>query len=61
MPPRMLPVIMYPDKKWFKDDRLRQIRQVKNPHNFMDYYKVEWDKTQLIRQETFENYLMTEK
>jgi hypothetical protein len=52
---------MYQDKKWFKDDRLRQIRQVKNPHNFMDYYKVEWDKTQLIRQETFENYLMTEK
>jgi len=40
--PRMLPIIMYHNKKWFRDDRLQQIRQVKNPHSFIDFHKVIW-------------------
>jgi hypothetical protein len=33
---RMLPIVTYERKKWFFDERLRQIRNVKNPHDFMD-------------------------
>ena len=46
--PIMLPIIMYHNKKWFRDDRLQQIRQVKNPHSFIDFYKVEWNETKQV-------------
>ena len=45
---RMLPIIMYHNKKWFRDDRLQQIRQVKNPHSFIDFHKVEWNETKQV-------------
>lgn len=32
----MLPVVRYEGKLWFFDERLRQIRNVENPHDFMD-------------------------
>lgn len=32
----MLPIVRYEGKKWFFDERLRQLRSVKNPHDFMD-------------------------
>lgn len=32
----MLPVVNYKGKKWFFDKRLKQIRNIKNPHDFMD-------------------------
>ena len=33
---KMLPVVRYERKLWFFDERLRQIRNVKNPHDFLD-------------------------
>jgi len=34
--PRRLPVVEYKDKCWFFDERLRQIRNVENPHDYED-------------------------
>ena len=34
---RQLPVIDYKGKKYFRDDRLRQIRNVDNPHDYVDF------------------------
>lgn len=34
--PKMLPVVDYEGEKYFFDKRLRQIRNVKNPHDFQD-------------------------
>ena len=33
---RMLPVVRYERKVWFLDERLRQLRNIRNPHDFMD-------------------------
>lgn len=33
---RMLPIVSYQRKKWFFDERLRQLRNVRNPHDFID-------------------------
>jgi len=32
-----LPVVDYKGKKYFRDDRLRQIRNVENPHDYIDF------------------------
>lgn len=32
----MLPIISYEGKKWFFDERLKQIRAVNNPHEWLD-------------------------
>jgi hypothetical protein len=34
---RQLPTIEYKGKKYFRDDRLRQIRNVENPHDYVDF------------------------
>lgn len=34
---RQLPIIELNGKHYFRDDRLRQIRNVENPHDFMDF------------------------
>jgi len=34
---RQLPIIDYKGKKYFRDDRLRQIRNVDNPHEYVDF------------------------
>ena len=34
---RQLPIIDYKGKKYFRDDRLRQIRNVDNPHDYVDF------------------------
>lgn len=31
-----LPIVKYEGIKWFFDERLHQLRNVKNPHDFMD-------------------------
>jgi hypothetical protein len=31
-----LPVVLYEGKKWFLDSRLRQIRNIRNPHDYQD-------------------------
>lgn len=33
---KMLPVVRYERKLWFFDERLRQLRNVRNPHDFID-------------------------
>jgi hypothetical protein len=33
---RMLPIVSYQRKKWFFDRRLRQLRNLRNPHDFID-------------------------
>jgi hypothetical protein len=40
---KMLPVVRYERKLWFFDERLRQIRNVRNPHDFSDLDEVEMD------------------
>lgn len=34
--PKMLPVVQEEDKEYFFDERLRQLRNVRNPHDFRD-------------------------
>jgi hypothetical protein len=33
---KMLPVVSYERKLWFLDERLRQLRNVRNPHDFIN-------------------------
>ena len=33
---KMLPVVRYEGKLWFLDERLRQLRNVGSPHDFID-------------------------
>ncbi len=40
---RMLPVVRYERKLWFFDERLRQIRNIRNPHEFIDLDEAEID------------------
>ena len=35
--PRILPVVEVDGKRYFKDTRLRQLRNVKNPHDSIDF------------------------
>jgi len=35
---RRLPIAEYKGKRYFLDDRLRQIRNVDNPHDFSEIY-----------------------
>ena len=36
-----LPIVTHKPKKWFFDERLRQIRDVKNPHEWIDFDEFE--------------------
>jgi hypothetical protein len=38
---RMLPIVTYERKKWFFDERLRQLRNVRNPHDWIGLDEVE--------------------
>ena len=38
---KMLPIVRYERKLWFFDERLRQIRNVRNPHEFIDLNEIE--------------------
>ncbi len=40
---RMLHVVTYERKKWFFDERLRQLRNVENPHDWMDLNEFEME------------------
>ena len=35
--PRVLPIVKIGRKHYFVDERLRQLRNVKNPHDYMDW------------------------
>ena len=47
---RMLPVVRYERKLWFLDERLRQLRNIRNPHDFMDLndFEVEYFKRRVV-------------
>ena len=40
---RMLPIVTYQGKKWFFDERLGQLRNVKNPHEWTDLNEFEME------------------
>ena len=35
--PRVLPVVQYGQTRYFADLRLRQFRDIENPHNYVDF------------------------
>jgi len=35
--PRVLPVVQYGSTRYFADLRLRQFRDIENPHNYIDF------------------------
>ena len=47
---KMLPVVRYEQKLWFFDERLRQLRNVLNPHDFINLndFEVEYFKRKVI-------------
>jgi hypothetical protein len=40
---KQLPIIDYKGKKYFRDDRLGQIRNVENPHDYVEFEDLETD------------------
>ena len=38
-----LPIVTYEHKRWFFDERLSQIRNVKNPHEWIDLDEIEME------------------
>ena len=47
---KMLPVVRYERTVWFFDERLRQLRNVRNPHDFIDLdeFEVEYFKRKVV-------------
>ena len=47
---KMLPVVRYERKLWFFDEPLRQLRNIRNPHDFIDLnqFEVEFFKRQVV-------------
>ena len=47
---KMLPVVRYEKRLWFLDERLRQLRNVRNPHDFIDLndFEVEYFKKEAV-------------
>jgi hypothetical protein len=40
---RMLPIVTYGRKQWFFDERLRQLRNGRNPHEWVDLNEFEME------------------
>jgi len=51
---RRLPVVEYKGKRYFLDDRLKQIRNVDNPHDFADFEELDQSKIKVV--ETEQNF-----
>ena len=47
---KMLPVVWYERKLWFLDERLRQIRNVRNPHDFINLndFEIEYFRSKVV-------------
>ena len=47
---KMLPIVHYERKLWFFDERLRQLRNVRSPHDFIDLndFEVEYFKNKMV-------------
>ena len=54
---KQLPIIKYQGKCFFKDDRLQQIREVTNPHNFLSFEEVDWDRVKIQVENPVKNML----
>jgi len=47
---RILPIVVYKGKKFFVDERLRQLRNVLNPHEFIDFLDLDVSVEELLGQ-----------
>ena len=47
---KMLPVVRYERNLWFFDERLRQLRNVRNPHDFinLDDFELKYFRTKVV-------------
>ena len=47
---RMLPVVRYERKLWFLDERLRQLRDIRNPHDFINLndFEIEYFRNKVV-------------
>jgi len=47
---KMLPVLRHEGKLWFLDERLKQLRNVRNPHDYIDLndFEVEYFKSKVV-------------
>ena len=47
---KMLPVVRYEQRLWFLDERLRQLRNVRNPHDFINLndFEVEYFRRRVV-------------
>ena len=50
---KRLAIVEYKGKKYFFDDRLRQIRNVNNPHDFADLGEVDQFKMKVVEEEQY--------
>lgn len=48
---RQLPIVEYENKRWFFDERLRQIRNIGNPHDFqgLNVFEVAYFKNLIVK------------
>jgi len=45
-----LPIVRYKGTHYFKDDRLRQIREITNPHNYLSFEEIDWTKIKMHKE-----------
>ncbi len=45
---RALPIVSSGGKRWFLDMRLRELRNVKNPHEWVDFSEVDWEGLKVV-------------
>ncbi len=47
---KMLPVVRYERKLWFLDERLKQLRNIRNPHDYINLndFEVEYFKSKAV-------------
>jgi hypothetical protein len=44
---KKLPIVSYKGTNYFQDDRLRQIREITNPHNYLSFEEIDWTKIKM--------------
>ena len=50
---KRLAIVEYKGKKYFKDDRLRQIRNVKNPNDSKEFNEIDEFQLKIVEQEQY--------
>lgn len=50
---KRLAIVEYKGKKYFKDDRLRQIRNVKNPYDFKEFDEIDEFQLNVVEPEQY--------